>query len=172
MYRRRVTRDNRTNVVVAVCIFISFFLFCQQSLAGDERIGGRDISTIVDTNFVEVGDVKGHVLGSYEAKGVTLHSDGQTSTYIQTTVFDYLNGVGSHTGYKVRTYPDGAISTSTYRGTTKRTERGRRISGTFEIKSGTGRLAGATGKGTYDGFSTKVDMNIIDWKGTIRIPAK
>ena len=172
MYRRSVTRGNRTNIIATACIFISFFLFCQQTIAGEERIRGRDISTVVDANFVEIGDVEGHVLGSYEGKGVTLHSDGETSTFIQTVVFDYMNGVGSHGGYKVRTYPDGAISTSTFRGTTKRTERGRRISGTFEIKSGTGRLAGATGKGNYDGFSTKVDMNIIDWEGTLNVPAK
>ncbi len=133
---------------------------------------GRDISTVVDAKVVEIGDVKGHVLGSYEGKGVTLHSEGETSTFIKAVVFDYLNGVGSHKGYKVRTYSDGAISISTFRGTTKRTAKGRRVSGTFEIKSGTGRLAGASGKGTYDGFSTKVDMNIIDWKGTIHIPAK
>ncbi len=171
MYRRRVTRGNRANVVVAVYIAVLCFLPGQQALAGEESIGGRNISTLVDAKFVEVGDVEGHVLGSFEGKGVTLHSDGEASTFIQTVVFDYVNDVGSHKGYSVRTYPDGAMITSTFRGTTKRTEKGRRIRGTFEITSGTGRLAGATGTGSYDGYSTKVGMSIIDWEGTMNVPA-
>jgi len=113
---------------------------------GEESIAGRNASSIVDSKFIEFSDVEGHVMGHYTAKGVTFHSHGEISTFIQTGAFDYVKDAGSHSGYIVRTYADGAMITSKHHGTTKHTDKGRRISGIFEIISGTGRLTGATGK--------------------------
>jgi hypothetical protein len=113
---------------------------------GEESIAGRNVSSIVDSKFIQIGDVEGHVMGHYTAKGVTFHSHGEISTFIQTGAFDYVKDAGSHSGYIVRTYADGAMITSKHHGTTKHTDKGRRISGIFEIISGTGRLTGATGK--------------------------
>lgn len=170
MHRRELTRGNRCNAIVATCVTIGLIFLGQQALAGEEKNAGRNVSTLVDAKIVKVGDVGGHVLGRYEGKGVTFHPDGETSTYIQTGAFDYVKRAGSHKGYIIRTYPDGAMTTSTYRGTARHTDKGRRFNGTFEIVSGTGRFAGATGKGTYDGFSTKVGMGIVDWEGVIAVP--
>jgi len=96
MHRRELTRGNRCNAIVATCVTIGLIFLGQQALAGEEKIAGRNVSTLVDAKIVKVGDVEGHVLGRYEGKGVTFHPDGETSTYIQTGAFDYVKRAGSH----------------------------------------------------------------------------
>ncbi len=54
---------------------------------------------------------------------------------------------GRHTGYNVRTYPDGSMTTLHYSGTSRKGEGQmvREWNGTAELVSGTGRFEGAKG---------------------------
>lgn len=118
--------------------------------AGEQEVTGRYVNNKPQASFVKVGDVKGHVVGSFELTGISIYPDeGEVPRYISGN-FDYTNGVGPHWGYTTVVYKDKSTLTVQWQGVKKRNEKNELYSdGTHTCVAGSGRFKGAKCAGTW-----------------------
>ncbi|HEX6110849.1 MAG TPA: hypothetical protein VFZ10_00985 [Geminicoccaceae bacterium] len=124
------------------------------ALAEAQDLGtSRRVQSTAEITSVEVGDVKGHVVGVVEFKGLTFFADGEIATHVNPATFDLTDGSGPHQGYVVHYFNDGSTSVERYQGEARLSADGKRttVEGSFECIGGTGRFAGLMGNGTYRG---------------------
>ena len=122
--------------------------------AGETERTGRYINSKPETTYLVVGDVKGHVVGSFKLTSISISPDeGEVPRYTSGN-FDYTNGVGSLWGYTTAIYKDKSTLTVQWQGEKKRNEKNEFYTkGTLTCVAGTGRLEGAKCEGTWE--STK-----------------
>ena len=149
------------------------------ALAQAQDLGNsRRVQSTAEVTAVEVGDVKGHVVGVVEFKGLTFFEGGEIATHTNPATFDLTNGSGPHQGYVVHYFDDGSTSIERYQGAAKLSADGKRtaIEGTFECVGGTGRgrFAGLKGQGTYRGERLGAlqtgDYVYVDTTGNCTVP--
>jgi hypothetical protein len=143
---------------------------------GQDLGTSRRVQGTVEISAVEVGDAPGHVVGVVAFKGLTFFADGEIATHSNPATFDLTDGSGPHQGYVVHHFDDGSTSIERYQGEARRSADGKRttVSGTFECIGGTGRFAGLTGQGTYQGERLGAlqtgDFVYVDTKGSCTVP--
>ena len=76
---------------------------------------------------------------------------------------DYKQGIGPFFGYSTYTFEDGSSIIARYEGQSKGADAP--FHGEYTVISGTGKYAGATGTGSFDGVPTK-------WKGANLLDGK
>lgn len=112
----------------------------------------RETGHITRVQFVEVGDVPGHMLVLGEMAGVISFDDGSVGITSGEGMVDVINGNGKGYGYGVVTYEDG--STHWGKGpmtVTAAPDGSIRYKGTSEYYGGTGRFEGMQGTDSYTG---------------------
>ena len=147
------------------------------ALAEAQDLGtSRRVQSTAEITSVEVGDVKGHVVGVVEFKGLTFFADGEIATHVNPATFDLTDGSGPHQGYVVHYFDDGSTSVERYQGEARLSADGKRttVEGSFECIGGTGRFAGLKGNGTYrgerlGGLQTG-DYVYVDTTGSCTVP--
>ncbi len=134
--------------------------------AGEVLIKGRNVQEKSDVTIHHQAEDKSYGSGTFRTQGLTFLDDGQVATYINQGSFSWDQGGGRHTGYAVRTYPDGSTTTNHYTGTSRKGEASmiRQWNGTADLVSGTGRFEGAKGHGTYQGGRYANGMSVTDWE--------
>ena len=128
--------------------------------------------------MVPVPDVKGHVIGVAERRGVVIFENGETAAYHSRLTFDSTKGDGSSKVYADWTFEDGSTIIYKCQGTVT-SGKPRLIKGTGEYIKGTGRFEGIKGKVSFNGKyvtpytkdETKGDA-IIDCHLTYTLPEK
>jgi hypothetical protein len=159
----------------ALALFAATGLLVPPAQGQDLGTSRRVQSTVASTS-VEVGDVPGHVVGVVEFKGLTFFADGEIASHSNPATFDLTDGSGPHQGYVVHRFDDGSTSIERYQGEARRSADGKRttVSGTFQCIGGTGRFAGLTGEGTYQGERLGAlqtgDFVYVDTKGSCTVP--
>jgi hypothetical protein len=122
-------------------------------LAAEDVGSGRRVQSVTRTEAVPVGDVEGHVQGVVAFGGLTFFASGEIATHTNVATFDLTDGSGTHAGYVVHRFEDGATALERYEGRAEAKDGGATtlVEGSFECTGGTGRFAGLAGKGTYRG---------------------
>jgi hypothetical protein len=156
---------------VAVALFMA-----TPAQAADDLGSGRRVQGTASVSAVPVGDVDGHVMGVVRFTGLTFFANGTIAPHENVATFDLTHGNGTHEGYVVHRFADGAISVERYRGTVVVGERADRsiVAGTFECTGGTGRFAGLEGGGSYRGERfgglAAGDHVYVDFTGSCTVP--
>ena len=134
--------------------------------AAEVLMKGRNVQEKNDVVIHQQAEDKSFGSGSYGGQGLTFHDDAKVSTYINQGAFSWDSGGSRHSGYLVRTYPDGSMTTTRYAGTSSegKGQKVREWNGTTQIVSGTGRFKGAKGHGTYTGGRYANGMAVTDWE--------
>ena len=171
----------KTTILGCIGIFlIAAFLQVPAAQAGKKSIKYRIINRTSKMEYVLVPDVKGHVVGVVERRGVgifegEIFEKGETAAQTVMVTFDLIKGKGSLEGYVLWTFKDG----STFIGKIQGTKTPATNEGTAEFIKGTGRFEGIKGKLSWKGKyitpytkdTTKGDA-IIDVTGTYTLPKK
>ena len=127
---------------------------------------GRTITYRSDVKVEKVGDVEGHIRGTFKREGVTLHETGPRAGQISEIViegdFDMVNGLGAYQAKMFRTFAGGDTVTLQIDGESK--PKGVGV-GTYRCTEGTGTMTGVQCQGTYSRQGFKNKMTVVDWKG-------
>jgi len=138
-------------------------------------------SYITKTEAIPFPDVKGHIVGVVEKRGVAVFEDGEVAAYHGQFRFDYIKQQGgSFQGYVQLTFKDGSTTLAKVQGTQTLTpgEKLPTVAGKSEYIKGTGRFQGIKGNVSFIGKSitpyggeTKGDM-VMDLTSTYTLPSK
>lgn len=132
---------------------------------------GRTITYLGDIEVEKVGDVEGHVRGTFKRAGLTLHETGPRAGQVSEVViegeFDMIKGLGAYQARMFRTFADGDTVTLQIDGENKPKSVG---VGTYKCIEGTGAMAGIQCEGTFERLAFKNKMTVIDWNGTTTPP--
>ena len=153
MKRPRVKEAKMKRWVLFLATLLSGVVLLPGLSSADEKVTGRIVHHSVKTETIEVGDVPGHILGITQHAGLIFYSTGEVATTRNNATFDYVNGKGTFTNYRVNTYQDGSTLRMTGGGTATPVDGGKRtvFEGPVECIGGTGRFEGYKGTGTYKG---------------------
>ena len=124
----------------------------------------RNVQQKADDTMHSQSEDKSTGAGTYRTQGLTFLEDGTVATYVSQGAFSY-SGKGSwHTGYSVRTYPDGSTTTGHFTGQSREGTAPLEVEweGTAQFVDGTGRFEGATGTGTYVGGRYANGMSVTE----------
>ena len=146
--------------------------------AGETKDHGQYVTEKSEVKAVEVGDVEGHVVGSYHDTGVFFGLGGdekEISTSFGAGTFNLINQVGPVRGFTVNVFKDGSTVTLQWEGEVKFDKNKKQYTegtseGTYQCTSGTGRWKGVQCKGTWKGSSEANGMSIGGWSGTLTLP--
>jgi len=107
--------------------------------------------TKVETS--EVGDAAGHMVVLARGSGVAFFDGGDVAGATLSITADYVNGAGPHDAYVLHTFDDGSTILVRFQGTTTPdpATKTSAIKGKFTFAKGSGRFAGISGGGDYDG---------------------
>jgi hypothetical protein len=148
--------------------------------AGAETVKYRVTSYITKIEVIPVPDVKGHIVGVYERRGVAVSEDGEVASYLSRGTFDYIKSNGPVQGYTQLTYEDGSTTMVKYQGTLTLPQ-GKKLpslKGKGEYIKGTGRFKGIKGSVSFSGKfvtpyskETKGDV-FVDLTATYTLPSR
>lgn len=142
--------------VIAVMSFAVMVLLVPITQAAEET-AGRSVYHTLKADSKELGDVPGHTQATVQHAGLGFFTkgpaSGQIATRASTATSDTVKGKGTVTSDIVYTFRDGSTLVHKATATIAPAEGGKTASfeGTYEVTGGTGRFAGAKGKGTFKG---------------------
>jgi hypothetical protein len=122
-----------------------------------EEIALRTVYHTIKAETMEVGDVPGHIIVVAQHSGLGFFTKGPAAGQIATrksvAYNDSMKGKGTYTSYIVYTFRDGSTVVHKATGTITPVDGGKTAAqeGTYEVAGGTGKFAGAKGKGTFKG---------------------
>jgi len=138
-------------------------------------------SYIIKTEAVPFPDVKGHIVGVVEKRGLAVFEDGEVAAYHAQLRFDSIKQQGtSFEGYSQLTFKDGSTTIAKFQGTQALTpgEKLPTVTSKGEYIKGTGRFQGIKGNVSSSGKlitpygeETKGDM-VVDLTSTYTLPSK
>ncbi len=141
-------------VLIGILVVSAWFLG-SVTLAGAQThtMKCRESGQQTKVNFIEVGDVPGHIIAVGEQTGVQSCDDGGVATTLSRWRTDLTKGNGKAYFYWLISYEDG--STIWSKGINNLTPnpdgKTTKWEGTFEYIKGTGRYEGIKGDGTFTG---------------------
>ena len=176
-------RKNKMTITIMGCIgvfLIAALILVPAAQAGEKtnKFKYRVVNSITKMEFMAAGDVKGHILGIYENRGLAISDNGEIATTLCHGTFESLKGVTSYHGYSVHTYEDGSTKWTEYKGTAAPDPGGKvkLYKATFEIFKGTGRFEGIKGSGSFSGpkplWDKECKYKYLDGTGTYTLPSK
>ena len=141
------------------------------------RSSGTFTMTYTQQQVTPVGDAEGHLViaghatGRARSAGAHPFMDGATVTLVSLT--ELTQGSGPDQGYLFES-KDGETSATRYTGSVKTVpgSDGKPVTtfeGTWTKLGGSGRVAGATGRGRYHGRMTAPNAFVIEWEGEIQL---
>jgi len=147
-------RKSKMKITILGCIgvfLIAALILVPAAQAGEITSKHKIASYIVKMEVVPVPDVKGHVIGILERRGVAIYENGETAAYHSRLAFDSIKGQGgTYSGYCDISFADGSISMTKFQGTVSGAKP-RLIKGTGKYIKGTGRFEGIKGKVSFSG---------------------
>jgi hypothetical protein len=137
------------------------------ALAGEKvKVVRRNANHMTTFQAVKVGDVEGHNLCLFEAKGITFNEKWGVGLVTLTGTMDDMNGEWTGGGYDTYTFPDGSTYTDKWEG--KGGASGGQ--GTLTIIKGTGKLAGIQGRATWKSHNVGPGQFYSDEEGEYTLP--
>jgi len=130
--------------LVSIMIFV-VWLIGSVTQAGGETVKSRTSTYLAHIEVLPVGDVEGHIVGTFSRKGLSFYENGEVAVYTNWGTIDFIKGNGPFQGYSLVTFQDGSTYTIRWQGTAEGSVY--KLAGEF-IK-GTKRFEGI--KGTFSG---------------------
>ena len=126
---------------------------------------------LTEEHHIDVTSEDKRRIGIAAFRGLAIFSGGELANYRYQGNYDFLGGSGPIRGYAIWQFDDGSLIRATYVGKASRSGDGILFSGTHQIIAGSGRFAGASGSGTFEG--RRVD-NLDDggdtyWSGSLSL---
>jgi len=152
---------------IALITFAFGVALISDALAGEKgKMVWRNANHMTTFQAVKVGDVEGHTLQLFEAKGISFHEKWGVGQVTVTGTFDDMNGEWTGGGFEHCTFPDG--STISFKWEGKGGAPGGE--GTLTIIKGTGKLAGIQGRGTWKSYTVVPGQFYADDEGEYTLP--
>ena len=176
-------RKNKMTIAILGCIgifLITALILVPATQAGEITSKHKIAAYIIKIEVVPVSDMKGHVVGVVERRGVSIYENGETAAYHSMLTFDTIKGQGgTYSGYCDLSFADGSISMTKFQGTVSVVEGKKIIKGTGKYIKGTGRFEGIKGKVSFTGGyvtpytkdKTKGDI-VLEVTSTYTLPKK
>jgi hypothetical protein len=175
-------KKNKMTITILGCMgvfLITALILVPATLAGEITSKHKIAAPIIKMEVVPVPDVKGHVVGVLERRGVAIYENGKTAAYHSMLTFDSIKGQGTYSGYCDLSFADGSISMTKFQGTVSVVEGKKIIKGTGKYIKGTGRFEGIKGKVSFTGGyvtpytkdKTKGDV-VLEVTSTYTLPKK
>jgi hypothetical protein len=137
------------------------------ALAGERgKLVIRNVNHMTTFQAVKVGDVEGHSLCLFEAKGITFNEKWGVGLATVTLTMEDMNGEWMGGGFTHYTFPDG--STYTHRWEGKGGASGGQ--GTWTCIKGTGKFVGIQAHGTWTSDNVGPGQFYSDEKGEYTLP--
>ena len=155
--------------IFAITLTLCVISFTSVATAADSQRSGTHVQHNIAFNPIKIGDVEGHIIGTYQNEGLVIIDDGEVGTSVNNGTLDYTNGLGTYSGYLVTIFKDDSSYTTHYEGVNKMTDKGKVSTGTYKFVVGTGRFVGIKGEGSYQ-QKKYGKMSIVDWKDSISLP--
>ena len=155
--------------IFAITLTLCVISFTSVATAADSQRSGKNVQHNIAFNPIKIGDVDGHIIGTYQHEGLVIIDGGEVGTSVNNGTLDYTNGLGTYSGYMVIIFKDDSSYTTHYEGAKKMTDKGKVNTGTYKFIKGTGRYAGIKGEGTFQ-HKQYGKMSIADWKDSISLP--
>ena len=149
-------------------VAISAWILGPAAQAEAEELNSRLISTITKVETNKIDDQEGHVVGTFERKGLMVHENGEVANELNRGIFDNVGGVSKWQGYCLQTFKDGSTMMMKHHGTNVK---GQIAEASFELIKGTGRFEGIKGGGTFTGQDYG-SFNYLQFTGTYTLPQK
>ena len=128
------------------------------------------------TNFqsIPVGDVEGHIIYLYEAKGITFWEPWGAALAKESSIGDGTKGLGSTESYDIYTFPDGSTITTKSKGEAKSAGPGKTgsgaVEGTWTFLGGTAKFQGIQGGGTWKAWVLGPGQFYVDAEAEYTLP--
>ena len=178
-------RKSKMKITILGCIvlfLIVTLLLLPTAQAGEKAVKCKLISQTPRIDVIPVPDMKGHVVGLIEKRGLAIYENGEIATYHTRATIDATKGKGgSFWGYSDYKFEDGSTIVSKYQGTSwvPSGKKLKSLKGTGEYINGTGRFTGIKGKLSFNGKyitpytkdETKGDT-IVEVTGSYTLPKK
>ena len=153
----------RCSVAVVACLIVG--LSAASARAQDMVIRGTNFHHNTKWQSVDVGDVKGHFLGVYDNRGVSVYGTGERVDLAVRGTNNFINGVGPIHGYDIRKYSDGSTLTLEFTGEIKSTSPERSFGeGKYLSCRGTGRFENVKCEGTWKGGRQGESLQVVEWE--------
>jgi len=135
-------------------IVLSMFA-CVSAQAAEENLEFKLVTKSLDVKMLEAPNIPGQHVMSMKAFGVAYFKDGRVAAKDFVYSQDLMKGTGPFYGYSTYTFEDGSSIIARFDG---KYEAGKPQHGDYTVLSGTGKYAGAKGKGSFDALPA-------EWKG-------
>jgi hypothetical protein len=174
-------KKNKMTIAILGCIgvfLIAALILVSAAQAGEKTVKFKIVAPITKMEFILVPDMKGHVIGVLERRGVAIYENGEIAAYHGMISFDAFKEQATWSGYSEISYADGSMTICKSQGT-RSGSMPRLIKGTGEYIKGTGRFEGIKGKVSFEGKqnipytkdATKGDL-VSDATVTYTLPKK
>ena len=178
-------KKNKMTITILCCIgffFITALMLVSTAQAAEKTVKCKLISQNTKIDAIPVPDMKGHIIGILEKRGLAIYENGEIAAYHTRATFDVTRGKGGpFWGYTDYKFEDGSTIVTKYQGTSW-VPSGKKLSslkGTGEYVNGTGRFTGIKGKLSFNGKyitpytkdETKGDT-IVEVTGSYTLPKK
>ena len=138
--------------------------------AAEENLEFKLVVRPLEVKMVEAPNIPGQHVMTMKAFGVAYFKDGRVAAKDFIHSEDYNQGIGPFFGYSTYMFEDGSSIIARYEGQSKGPNAP--FHGEYTVISGTGKYAGAKGKGSFDGVPTKwKDANLLDGRFQITTDA-
>lgn len=151
-------------------IALGLWLPAVPAQAAELTIKGKSYHSKPESTWVQIGDDKGHGIGTYETFGLAIQDDGQVGTFTNKGSYDSNKDAEHHRGYFVLTFPDGSTLTDHYQGNSWKEGEFTVWEGTGKVIAGTGRFENVKGDDSYQGRRYSNGMAIVDWEYNLVLP--
>lgn len=151
-------KSKRSAVSVGVTILLmTAWIVCHVSSAEAATLKGKVTNYSTKLEYVQAGDVPGHVVGLEEREGKVAFADGQTADYGMVSTFDFTVGKGGIcNGYTTMTFKDGSFIRFKWKSDVGMgPDKLPTSKGTGTIYAGGGRYKGIKGTVSFSGKRTK-----------------
>ena len=168
-------------ITVLGCIgvfLIAALILVPAAKAGEKTVKFKFVAPITKVEIIRVPDMKGHVIGVLERRGIAIYENGETAAYHAMVSFDAFKEQATWSAYSELSFADGSTFICKAQGT-RTGNMPRLIKGTGKYIKGTGRFEGIKGELTYDGKqvtpytkdATKGDL-VCEVTSTYTLPKK
>ena len=139
------------------------------TVTAQEKMADSRVQVITKVDVARLDDVEGHTMATFENKGYNLKTGTWT---VNRGTNDLIKGNGTGRGYTTTNYPDGAVTYSSWEGTTTTVVvDGKSIAtsaGTWKLISGTGDWKNREGGGTWKSKVVGDGIGFVEWEGEWR----
>jgi len=149
----KIMKKNKMTITIlgCICIFlIAVLLLAPTAQAGEKTVKYKMVAPITKMDFIPIPDMKGHIVGDVERRGVAIYENGETAAYHAMIIFDASHEQdGTWEGYGELSFEDGSMTITKSKGTII-IGKPRLVKGTGKYIKGTGRFEGIKGELSYD----------------------